>query len=170
MMDRVRDVEGILKARARTLALLVRDESSLATEELATFSTGGHQIGVPMAYVVHAAPLEHRTEIPGGPRWLLGLTTVEGHLVSLLDLAALLGLGGSGVGDVSTNLVVESGGRKIGLAAEQLFGIEDLPRSAIAPLASADGLLPRIATLAARQLLLLDVPALFADARLAGRR
>jgi purine-binding chemotaxis protein CheW len=170
MTDRARDVDGILQARARKLALRAEDESALATEELATFAVGGYQVGVPTISVVHAAPLEHLTEIPGGPSWLVGLTTVEGHLVSLLDLAALLGFARSGVGDVTTNLVVGWGGRQIGLAAEHLFGIEDVPRHAIAPLPSADGLLTRIANLSGRQLLLLDVPALFGDPRLKGRR
>jgi chemotaxis signal transduction protein len=170
MMSRARDVEGMLRARARKLAMRARDESALATEELATFSVGGNQIGVSTVSVVHAAPLEHLTEIPGGPPWLEGVTTVGGRLVSLLDLAALLGLSCSGVGDVTTNLVVGWGAREIGLAAEHLFGIEDVPRNAIAPLPNADGPLTRIANLSNRQLLLLDVPTLFGDPRLAGRR
>jgi purine-binding chemotaxis protein CheW len=170
MMQRALDVEAILRARAHKLAISAQDESALQTEELATFSVGGHHLGVPTACVTHAATLRHLTEIPGGPAWIVGITTVEGQLVSLLDLSALLGLSHRGVGDVTSSLVVGWGGREIGLGAEQLFGIEDVPRTAIALLPSADGPVTRIARLADRQLLLLDVPTLLSDPRLGVRR
>jgi purine-binding chemotaxis protein CheW len=170
MSQRVRDVEAILRGRAQQLAVRAQDESALTTEELATFSIGGHHIGVSMASVTHAATLTHLTEIPGGPAWLVGITTVEGQLISLLDLSALLRLSQRGVGDVTTSLVVAAGGREIGLAAEQIFGVEDVPRTAIAPLQTTNGPLTRIARLGERQVLVLDVVTLFSDARLGAPR
>jgi purine-binding chemotaxis protein CheW len=169
MPARLLDVDAVLRERARLLAL--RDEGDLAstTEELATFAIGGHHIGVPMARVTRAAALKHLTEIPGGPPYLVGVTAVEGHLVSLLDLASLYGLERRGVGDVTGSLVVAHGPREIGLAAEQLFGIEDVPQKTIAPLPGAVGPLTRIARLPDRQVLLLDVELLFDDPRLGNR-
>ena len=163
----MRDVASILRARAQALA--VRDQSELerSTEELATFSIGGHVIGVPMEHVARASALKHLTEIPGGPGYLVGLTAVEGHLVSLLDLAAFLELTRQGVGDVTGALVVSWKGRELGLAAEQLHGIEDVPKHTIAPLPGGVGPLGRIARRSSgRDLLLLDVETLIDDARL----
>ena len=170
MIDRVRDIDAVLLRRARQLATRAHDQGAVATEELVTFSVGPHQLGIPMTWVSHAATIRHLTEVPGGPPWLVGVTTVEGQLVSLLELSVLLGLSQRGVRDATSSLVVASNGRQIGVAAEQIFGIEDVPRSAIAQLPSADGPLTRIASLPARQLLLLDVPTLFGDPRLGGRR
>jgi chemotaxis signal transduction protein len=163
----VRDAASILRARAQALA--VRDQSELerSTEELATFSIGGHAIGVPMEHVAHASALKHLTEIPGGPGYLVGLTAVEGHLVSLLDLAAFLELARQGVGDVTGALVVSWKGRELGLAAEQLHGIEDVPKHTIASLPGGVGPLARIARrTSGGDLLLLDVETLIDDPRL----
>jgi chemotaxis signal transduction protein len=166
-----RDAKRVLEARARALAMREEDEDTAGALELATFTIGGHLLGVSMASVTRAAALRHLTEIPGGPPWLPGLTAVEGSLVSLLDLASFLELGRRGVGDVTGAIIVSEGGREIGLAAEQLLGIEDVPARAIAPLPVTGGAaspLDRVARLPGREVLLLDVPKLFDDPRLAG--
>jgi chemotaxis signal transduction protein len=161
-----RDVDAILRRRAEALARREELDTALRCEELATFAVGGCTIAVPMERVARAAPLRHLTEIPGGPPYLVGITAVEGHLVSLLDLASFIDLGRSGVSDVTASLVVSSGGREIGLAADQLFGIEDVPVRAIAQLERPIGPLTRIATHRGREILILDVEALFDDPRL----
>jgi purine-binding chemotaxis protein CheW len=161
-----RDVAEILRARAAALAR--RDESEVqgTSAPLACFSIGGHAIAVPVAQVTRASALHHLTEIPGGPTYLVGVTSVDGHLVSLLDLAAFLGLPRRGLGDVVAVLVVTAGAREIGLCAEQLHGIEDVPERTITFLPGQAGPLGRVVQGAARELLVLDVEQLFDDPRL----
>lgn len=163
----LRDVAAVLHARARALAEREQGDRDHATEELATFSIGGHTIGVPMERVTRAAALRHLTEIPSGPGYLVGLTAFEGHLVSLVDLATFLDLARQGVGDVTGALVVAWKGRELGLAAEQLHGIENVPLHTIAPLPGGVGPVQRIAQRSgAGDLLLLDVEALIENPRL----
>jgi chemotaxis signal transduction protein len=161
-----RDVAEILRARAAALAR--RDESveEGATASLASFSIGGHSIAVPVAQVTRASALRHLTEIPGGPPYLVGVTAVDGHLVSLLDLAAFLALPRRGLHDVVAVMVVTAGAREIGLCAEQLHGIEDVQERAITVLPGQAGPLGRVVKGAARELLVLDVEQLFDDPRL----
>jgi chemotaxis signal transduction protein len=159
-------VQSILRDRARTLALRDETELGTATEALAAFTIGGHHIATPMAQVTRAATLRHLTEIPGGPPYLVGVTAVDGHVVSLLDLTVFLDLARHGVGDITGLLVVAVGTREIGLAAEQLLGVEDVPRRAISPLPGAAGPLSRVARTVARDLLVLDVERLLDDPRL----
>jgi chemotaxis signal transduction protein len=157
--------------RARALA---RQEEAAAedAETLATFTVGGHALGVPLERVLRVSELHHLTEVPGAPPFLLGLTTVDGFLVSLLDLADFLGLSRHGVADVRGLLVVGAQNREIGLGAEQLLGIVDVPRTQAVPL----GVTPVLPWVARghgpyrTDLLLLDVEAIFADARLAQER
>jgi chemotaxis signal transduction protein len=167
-----RDVAALLRQRARSLARPVTEEAADA-EALATFTIGGHAIGLPLRCVVRASELRHLTELPGAPPWLLGLTAVEGHLVSLLDLALFLGLKRSGVADVRGVLVIAAGKRELGLAAEELLAIADVRGADVAPLPGGSGALGRVARGAGPQgsdLLLLDVESLFDDSRLAGDR
>jgi purine-binding chemotaxis protein CheW len=167
-----RDISAILQQRARALAEPEVEEADDA-EAFATFTVGGHAIGVPLLHVLRASDLRHLTEIPEGPPWLVGVTAIEGHLVSLLDLARFLGLPRAGVADVRGSLVVAAGKREIGLVAEQLLGIADLPPSSVMALPGADGPLRRVARAqgpGGGDLLLLDVEALFDDPRLGARR
>ena len=169
---RPRDLAAVLRERARALARPEVEEAG-DTEALATFTSAGHALGVPLDRVLRASELRHLTEIPGGPAYLLGVTTVEGHLVSLLDLAAFLGLPRRGVADVRGVLVVTAGERALGLAAEQLTGLLDLPQSAAVAMPGGAGALGRVARGRAAyggDLFLLDVDVLFADARLARER
>jgi len=166
-----RDVESILQARARALAQPEVEEAR-DTEALATFNIGGHVLGVPIDRVVRASDLRHITEVPDAPAYLLGLTAVEGFLVSLLDLAEFLGLGRRGVADVRGILVVAGAGREIGLAAEQLLGIVDVPGSETTPLEVTPAL-PRVARRRGphgSDLMIIDVDELLADSRLGKER
>ncbi len=162
----VRSIEAILRERARILAIPAAEDENADTEELATFGVGGHVLGVPMERVTRAATLRHLSEIPGGPPYLVGMTAIDGHLVSLLDLVQFLGLSRRGIGDITASLVIASGPREIGLAAEEILGIEDVPKRSIAALPGGTGPLLRVARLPQREVLLLDVDLLFADPRL----
>jgi chemotaxis signal transduction protein len=161
-----RDPIQVLAARARALAVRDLGDNAHLTEELATFTVDNQYLGIPMARVSRVAVLHHMTEIPGGPPWLIGMIAVEGHLVSLLDVTAFLGLGRRGARDITSALLVTWQGREIGIAAEQLLGIEDVPLADIGVLADS-GPFNRVARLGKRDLLLLDVVALFGDPRLA---
>jgi chemotaxis signal transduction protein len=167
-----RDVAAILRLRARALAQREVEERH-DIEPLATFTSGGHALGVPLACVVRASELRHLTEVPQAPAWLLGLTAVEGHLVSLLDMATFLGLPTGGVTDVRGGLVVAWGKREIGLGAEQLLGIADVSQADLHPLPGGSGALQRVARGRGphgTELLCVDVEALFDDPRLSGRK
>lgn len=148
-LSRVRDVARILAERARALAAVEAD-AALATRTLVAFTMGGCALAVPVESLSRAVELGVVTEIPGGPPYLLGVIVVDNKLVSLVDVPALFGLATHGVGDVTAALVVQHGGRQIALAAEELVRIGDV---------AADG--------GAR---IVDVAALLADPRLAGRR
>jgi purine-binding chemotaxis protein CheW len=151
-LTRSRDVERILSARARALAA-VEESAPSGTRTLSTFVMGGYELAVPIEALSRAVDLGVVTEIPGGPAHLLGVLVVDNRLVSLLDVPAFLGLPARGVGDVTAALVVQHGGRQIALAAERLLRITDFALD-------DGGAAPR----------LVDVAALFADARLSGRR
>ena len=150
-LTRVRDVERILAERARVLAA-VEELAPSGTRTLAAFVMGGHELAVPIEALSRAVDLGVVTEIPGGPAYLLGVIVVDNRLVSLLDVPAFLGMPARGVADVTSALVVQHGGRQIALAAEQL--------SRIADFAVGGAEAPE----------LVDVAALFSDARLSGRR
>jgi len=163
-----RDVTAGLRERARALAQREHEEARDA-EALACFTVAKQAIGVSLSHLLRVSELVHLVEVPAGPPWLYGLTAVEGHLVSLLDLGAFLDLPRTGVADVSGIVVVSSGSRAIGLGAEQLLGIADVSASELMTLPDGAGPIRRMARLGGsrgRDVMLLDVEALFEDPRL----
>lgn len=164
------DIEQVLRQRALALAQGDRRAQADQSESLVVFSIGGQTFGVPLADVAYAGRLRHLTPIPSGVSHLLGITLLSGFLISVLDVATLLSLRRQGVGDVTCCLVVQCGGRDIGLAAEQVVGIEEIPVRDISAISigGGTGAITRVALLQRLQVLIIDVARLIADPRLKG--
>lgn len=164
------DIENELKERAARLARSAASNKRIATESFVSFIIGKQCFGVPLSSVVYAGRLRLLTPIPNAPPYLLGITLISGHLISVLDIAALMSLRRPGVGDVSTCLIIESGPRKIGLAAEQALGIEEIPQDQISELALGGGstAIRRAAFVERMHILLIDPTLVLADPRLQG--
>ncbi len=167
MGDESRDgLAQLLNERAAQLSRRARGEEESALLPHVAFQSAGEYFAVPLRHVVHASRLRHLTPIPNGPPYLLGICALAGHLVSVLDVAEFLELRHRGLQDVACCLVVSIDGRELGLCAERLLGIEDLPATAILPWASGQGALAQIATLETQRFLIIDLQQLFLDPRL----
>lgn len=165
MKAAVRDIAELLRKRAELLAVRERAAIDLESETVAIFSIGGHSFGLPLADVVYAGRLVQLTAIPRGAPHYLGLSWIGGYLVTVLDVATLLGVRDAGLRDVTICMVGSRGGRQIGFGAELLLGIEDVPASQIIPLSSAsrrEAGAPRLALLGAAHTRLLDLDLLLA--------
>jgi len=165
-----RDIENELRERASRLSRSAGNKQQISTEAFVAFLIGKQCFGVPLRAVVYAGRLRHLTPIPNGPPHLLGVTLMAGHLISVLDIASLFALRRTGVADVNSCLIIESGPRKIGLAAEQALGIEEIPQDQISEisLAASAASVRRAAFVERMHILLLDPQALLADPRLLG--
>jgi chemotaxis signal transduction protein len=161
-----RDPLAVLRARAQKLALVESAARDVVQLPHVAFIVGGHGLAVPLADVVYAGRLRHLTSVPGAEPFVLGVTALSGHVVTVLDAAALLRLPRRGLCDIGACLVVRSGNRKLGLGADQLLGIEDIPSDCIKDFPSGGAEIPRVALLPERQLLLLALAPLFSDPRL----
>lgn len=164
-----RDAAQILQERALQLSQAETEVGSGDITEYATFLFGGHAFAVPMKDTIRANPIRHITEVPRSPPYLVGLSAMEGQLISLLDVVTFYELPRGRVADVSGVVVVTDGKRAIGLAAEELLGV-DTSSVAMSPFPAA----PTAAGLKGlvtsddngRSLLVLDVRAVLQDPRL----
>lgn len=163
-----KEADMILRGRAERLARAEGETEVAAIEPLVAWNASGHCFGVRLEHVVYAGRLRHLTPLPGGSPYLLGITVLAGHLVSVLDVAAFLELRQQGLGDVTCCLVVQSGGREIGLAAEQLIGIEDVPMGRISAVGNPgpSAIISRAAFLDRFRILMIDLERLISDPRL----
>ena len=79
----------MLRLRAQKLALVEVPEEDGSLEPYVAFTLGGHSLGVALSAVLHAGHLRHLTTVPGADSFLLGVTSLGGHVVSVLDATVL---------------------------------------------------------------------------------
>lgn len=119
--------------KARTAALLDARAAALAgrragqaevveTTAYLVCACGAERYGLPLAAVACVAPERPCIELPGAPPTLRGITAVAGAIVSVLDLAACLGL--ARTGDEGGHVVrLRAQEPPVALAVDRVLGI-----------------------------------------------
>jgi purine-binding chemotaxis protein CheW len=116
----------------RTLIVVFRLQSHSSPEPSPTM-TGEGYYGLPAQAVESIVPIEKITYVPGAPPWILGVVNVRGEIESVLDLKAILGLGGAEIAPESRLLIAQDGDLRSGLLVDQMVDIVQIPANAISP-------------------------------------
>ena len=88
---------------------------------------GGEQYALAVEHVAEVVEVGVVTPVPGAPESVIGLRNLRGELFSVVDLGAVLGLHGE-----STRgrlLVTSDGGRRAGLAVDEVLDVAPLPET-----------------------------------------
>ena len=101
-----------------------------------TFDLAGASYALPLAHVREVDRLPTVTPLPNVPAWLLGAANLHGEIISVVDVAAFLGLGASRPSREARLLACRASGMEIGLMVERVRDIRELPDAAIRPPAS----------------------------------
>ena len=111
---------------------------------------------VPVGHVLEVAELGTVTAVPGAPALILGLRSLRGQLLPVIDLAAMLGLTRSA--PPARLLVVEAAGQRAGFAVDEVTEVGEIPE----PAEETRSSLLAGATLTGGELIgVLDVPRVF---------
>jgi len=95
---------------------------------------GEERYAFPVEAVREVARALEVTPVPGAPAAVRGVHSLRGEVVAVLELATLLGLRG---GEAQSVVMTEDGGRRAGLAVDELLDVTELPgelQTAEAPL------------------------------------
>lgn len=105
------------------------------------FRVGALWYGVGATHVRRVVSLTEAVPVPGTPLFVRGIVNVAGQLVTLFDLALLLGVGAGGeAGDQIAErcLLIETGNAVVALGVNEVSGLADVKKSALqAPRSSA---------------------------------
>jgi purine-binding chemotaxis protein CheW len=89
---------------------------------------GAEHYGLPVDRVLEVVELGDVVAVPGAPPSVLGVRNVHGHIVPVVDPARLLGTERR---DRPARLVIaEDGGRRAGLAVDEIVEVGEQPRLA----------------------------------------
>jgi purine-binding chemotaxis protein CheW len=108
--------------------------------EFALVVAGGERYAIRMSELAGLEVNRKTVPMPAGPRGLLGLSAVQGQLIPVFELAALLGAGGRG--GAPRWLALHRSQELVGLAFDEFLGSRRLPAEAVHALDPAPGRAP----------------------------
>jgi len=110
------------------------DADTLVREEYLTFLLGREEYAVAIERVREVVKTPSVTEVPRAPAHILGVVTVRGEIVAVLDPRRRLGLPGVPPGEGIGRLVIVDGGDgPCGLLVDAVASVVRLPPGAIEP-------------------------------------
>jgi purine-binding chemotaxis protein CheW len=104
-----------------------------ALDEYLTFALGGEEYAVPVADVREVMRAPTVTEVPRAPAHILGVITVRGEVVAVMDARSRLGLGKGDAASAGRIVIVDAGLGSVGLLVDAVRNVVRLPRGAVEP-------------------------------------
>lgn len=114
---RIATEESFVAAQTREREAIHHDR------EIVTFRLAGEHYGLDIRSMREIVKLAPVTEVPRVPAFVLGVVTVRGQLVPVIDLRRRLGLEVSAPARSSRMIVVLHGGEPYGLVVDEVFKV-----------------------------------------------
>ena len=104
-----------------------------AAVQLVTFRLGQEHFGVPIGAVQEIVRLPEVTPIPEAPWFLEGVINLRGRIIPVMDLGRRLRLPRRPATRATRIVIVDGGGRLVGLIVDAVSEVVRLPHAAIEP-------------------------------------
>jgi purine-binding chemotaxis protein CheW len=99
------------------------ENSTTDSQEYVTFRIGGMLMGIDILQVQEINQYLDITAVPHSPEQVLGVINLRGEVVTVLDLALILGMPASSIEPTSRNLIVNAADEKIGVLVDGLADV-----------------------------------------------
>jgi purine-binding chemotaxis protein CheW len=134
------DVEQTLLERARQLAQVAVDTEAVAAVDVLLFRTRGEQYAVELRSLESVQSAQDLTRIPCTPSRIAGIINVRGDVITVIDLAVVLGLDDRPArGQAAQVLLGELPAGRVGLLVDEVTGIARLALDRLAPSLAGHG-------------------------------
>ena len=92
-------------------------------QEYVTFRIGGMLMGIDILQVQEINQYLDITAVPHSPEQVMGVINLRGEVVTVLDLALILGMSASSIEPTSRNLIVNAEDENIGVLVDSLADV-----------------------------------------------
>lgn len=126
--------QKLLRARARALAQEAAPEAAAGPAlHILEFLLAGEHYGLESAFVSEVYPLTEYTPLPHTPPFVLGIITVRGRILSVVDLRYFFDLPCKGLTELNKILILRHGDMEFGILADAVTRVSFIPQAEIQP-------------------------------------
>jgi purine-binding chemotaxis protein CheW len=123
--------DSIQQVTETPVRLVASDEP---VREILTFTVGGEAFGVPLTQVLEILGVRTITRVPRSPLDIVGVCTVRGELVTVIDTRQRLEPGAPRARNRGRILLTTtSDGEKVGLLVDEVLGVQRFSQAQIEP-------------------------------------
>ncbi|TSK08142.1 MAG: purine-binding chemotaxis protein CheW [Geobacter sp.] len=159
----------LLQERARVMSQKpAEDAGSVACVDCLEFTLSGEHYAIDLSFIAATLPLADFTPLFCTPPFVLGITSVRGKIISIVDLRRFFELPAAGLSDLNRVIVVSDGTMEFGVLADRVEGMRSLSLSELHPTPDTfTGMRGEfLAGVTTERLALLDMARILADPRL----
>jgi len=128
------ETRRILKARAQALAREPKaTEAATSQLEVVEFLLAYERYAVESRYVREVYPLDNLTPLPCAPAFVLGIVSVCGEIISVIDIKKFFELPEQGLTNLNRVIVLQSQGMVFGVLADAILGVRHLSLAELQP-------------------------------------
>jgi len=110
----------------RALALAVEPDRTQSLDqsiEVVEFMLAHERYAIEFSYVREVVPLDTLTPLPCTPAFVLGIVSLRGEIISVIDVRKFFDLPQTGLPDLNKVIVLESGNMVFGILADMILGV-----------------------------------------------
>lgn len=124
----------ILKERATALAKETPEEVRAGTQiEVVEFLLAQETYGVESSYVREIYPLKEITPVPCTPAFVLGIISVRGQMLSVIDIKKFFDLPEKGLTDLNKVIILHNAEMEFGILADNILGVRTIEVASLQP-------------------------------------
>lgn len=118
------ETQRILAARAERLRRATASTAAAADGiEIVEFVLAHERYGFETRHVRDVHPLEQLTPVPCTPPFVLGIVSLRGEILSVIDIKKFFDLPERGLTDLDKVIVIEAGAMRCGVLADAIVGV-----------------------------------------------
>jgi len=161
---------SVLKERARRLASVASPAEATVPLHVVAFQLGVEQYAIETVWVQQVCPLKSLTPVPNAARFFIGVTSLRGRIVSVVDLRTFFDLPDTGRSGWNRLVVIAHESIVAGILADQVLAGQSIDgRVLTTNLATHAGIRTQyLRGVTTEGLIVLDAARLMADQRLFG--
>ena len=128
--EKARILRARRKALARPPAGETKDDEAF---EVVEFTLSHERYALELAHIREVCPLKNLTPIPGTPDFVLGIVSIRGEILSIVDIRKFFDLPEKGLTQFNQIIVLQSEEMGFGILADHIIGTRSIPVTVCQP-------------------------------------